>query len=165
MGRDREEKGIGKLRFKTEDRQTDRQPPRLCKDHRQSPTPSSLPDSPLNWAHSLSKRQFVSHPSLRSWSGGEVRWLLFFCQRPLLRVLPEMGAQPLRWDERGPRCPRAEAVRLRPAFPIPALGSNLFGSCHLADDITSGGRYTAPLHPWGGGRDSSGTLEGQGRGK
>lgn len=25
MGRDREEKGIGKLRFKTEDRQTDRQ--------------------------------------------------------------------------------------------------------------------------------------------
>lgn len=54
MGRDREEKGIGKLRFKTEDRQTDRQPPRLCKDHRQSPTPSSLPDSPLNWAHSLS---------------------------------------------------------------------------------------------------------------
>lgn len=29
----------------------------------------------------------------------------------------------------------------------------------LQDDVTFGGRYTVPLHPWGGGRDFAGTLE------
>lgn len=45
------------------------------------------------------------------------------------------------------------------------LGLSLLASCHLADANTFEGRCTVPLHPWGEGRGSAGTLElGEGQG-
>lgn len=80
--------------------------------------------------------------------------VVLFLPEALALGAPAEVPWPLIWDEYSPRCSRAKEVRSGTASPLPHSGIQAcLVLAILQDDVTSGGRYTVPLHPWGRGKE------------